>query len=527
MHHSIYKVNHSKALSVPLLGSLLYRMQIFFIEGDIIHQCWVSSRENRYREHLLRTVTQRASTVLCGAWQLGRQLTPLQGNFVFDFTDRHPKHMSLAELYCVQWALILAASVTLRSVKRLGNLIPSSYPIWSPYIISVHQPLDVQCDFIWQTIQQLLRKGQSVTVLSHVEQSLAVQTRLRQLTRITFVSSVPPRWLSLFPYGLRRVFLNLKKRTVRQHLQGLTADVSHAVLWCFDPDDIQTLEFKPPRTTTLYDCVDFHTSVNPQLQKRIQRNQKKLLDMAQLMFVNSRSLLKVHQKQRSDIMLVPQGFDVETFLRMKKTPPSEIARPFFTRLQKERRKYQGVVSYVGMMSHRVDYPLLLKVVTANPKVLFCLPETRLAWSSEETSNTWDIERKKLQSQKNTIWFPPLSRSDVKNLLHKTSVGFIPYDDQLPYNKYCFPMKFFEYMSANIPTLSTQILELKHYKPFAQTGKDSKELTKLLRKQLRQKFSTTQRLEMQKLCEEHSWENKVEQILTSVSEFQRRSSRFAA
>jgi|GEM_PF-1366186 len=530
MHHSIYNIYHSRVLSIPLLGTLFYRIQIFFIEGEIIHHCWVSRKNNIYREQLLQTVQSKASTLICSAWELGRQLSPLQGSFVFDYSSRHPKHLSLADLYCVEWALILATSVTVRSIKRLGNLLPTGFPIWSPYFISVHQPLDVQCDFIWQTIQQLLLKGSSVTIVSHVPQPQSVYERISQQPQITFVSSLLPFWISHLPYSLRKFFSGFSKRMVKQQLQELSGNISHPVLWCFDPDDVKTLQFKPPRTTVIYDCVDFYSSTDPLFQKRILKDQKKLLESAQLMFVNSHSLLKAHQKHRSDIVLVPQGFDVDTFSSMKRTLPSDGVKKLMARLQKERRKYKGVVSYVGMMSHRVDYPLLLKLVKSNPKVLFCLPLTRLAWPTEDAAKLTDnqhLEQEKLHSQKNILWFPSLTRSDVMILLRKSTVGLIPYDDRLPFNKYCFPMKFFEYMSVGIPTISTEILELKYYKPFAQTGKNYTELNKLLKRSLRRKFNSSELIEMQKLCRDHSWNNKVEQIITTVSDFQRRSFRFAA
>lgn len=512
-------------MSIPVLGVLLYQLQIFLVEGEILQHAWVSRKEHRLQSLLLQTVLQNSQVVICSAWQLGQQLRQLKGKYVFEYQDQHPKHLSLAELYCVEWALILANSTTLRSVKKLGNLLPNSFPIWSPYIISVHQPLDAQCDFIWQTIKELLARGSAVTVLTHIKQPAAVMETLEKIPHLNVICTQPPSLMDKLPYSLRRQMHRLWESYVKERLQETTASVAHAVLWCFDPDDVQALRFRPNRSTVIYDCVDFHVSLNPELQKRLAKDQKKLMELADLMFVNSHSLLKAHQKHREDILLVPQGFDGEVFSSKKIPAASSLAKKFLTQLQRQRKKYRGIVSYVGALSYRVDYQVLEQLITKNPKVLFCLPQNILSWPSEDEATQWQAQLDVLQDFPNVLWFPSLTRSEVRLLLQKTSVGLIPYDDQMLYNKYCFPMKLFEYMSAGIPTLSTQILELKYYQPFAEVGKDTVELNTLLRKLLKKKFSVADFAQMKELCKTHAWNNKVGLIVNAINEHQRRTYRF--
>lgn len=526
MKQLLYKLDYSKVLSVPYLGDALYQLQIFLIEGDILHRGWVSRRSSIYKKSLLRLITARAQVIISSAWQLGQQHSELHANFVFDYQAKHPKHISLVDLYQLEWALILASSVTQRSVNRLGNLLPSSYPVWSPFIISVHQSLDSQCDFVWQTIHQLLDKGALVTILNHAQQSTNAKLKLQSLPKVNVINTSLPSIFSRLPYGVKEKITQLYEASIKLQLEELCLLNTSPVLWCFDPDDAMALRFKPERTTILYDCVDYFSSLNQTLQKRLEKDQRKLIRAAHLLFVNSRSLLKEHQKKRGDIILVPQGFDQKSFVLDKVGKTSQLSRQFQAKLHKEMKKYRAVATYVGSLSYRVDFQLLDKVIKANPKILFCLPETRLYWPTEDSVNPWGEQADILRVHKNILWFPPLSHPEVRQLLKNTTVGLIPYQDSYSFNKYCFPMKFFEYMSAHIPTLATQILELKYYYPFAETAKSAIEFSRLLRRLTRKKFKQQELQQMAQLCIEHSWESKVELITQKVSSYQRQHHRFS-
>src|SRR5690606_33188213 len=152
-----------------------------------------------FRQRLLSAIQKRAQTTICSAWQLGRQLTTFHATFIFDYTGKHPKYLSLAELYAIEWALILAQSVTLRSIKHLGSILPESYPVWAPYIISVHQPLNVQSDFVWQTVKQLSARGASVTVLTPIEQPAEVLAKIKNSPRLNYISTQLPSFLLKLP----------------------------------------------------------------------------------------------------------------------------------------------------------------------------------------------------------------------------------------------------------------------------------------------------------------------------------------
>jgi hypothetical protein len=519
MTQLLYNVSYSKLLSVPYLNSVLYAVQIFLIEGEILHRCWVSGKDHPERQKLLSAVQQRADVLMVSAWQLGRDLQTLQKKYVLDYNETHPKNRSLADLYCLVWALTYAQSVTIRSVKKLGNILPESVPIWHPYIISVHQALDTQCDFIWQTIQQLQRDGSVVHILSHVHQPQHIIEQVKKMPRVWLHFSVVPQWTNILPHRLLVQFRHSWKQFLKQKLTALSAGLASPVFWCFDPDDARVLSVRPRRSTMVYDCVDYFSSLNPRLQTRITKDQNRLIDVAHLMFVNSKSLLKVHGAQRSDITLVPQGFDEQSFTR--NVPLTTASRPFFQTLTRLQNVYRKTVSYIGMMSYRIDYQLLTQLIKSSPSVLFCLPEMQLRWLTEDQYVAQEEYIEKLSTMKNVLWYPPLNRQEVMRLLGRSSAGLIPYNAQLRFNVLSFPMKFFEYMYMHLPTVSTPIQELKQYSEFVYIGRNQKELKAALRKALRKTYTPAERQTMTRLCHSHSWEKKVGRIVGQINQYQRK------
>lgn len=519
MNQLLYSVGHSKLLSVPILRELLYSIQMFLIEGEILHRCWVSRRAYPQRDKLITAIEQRADVVIVTAWQLGKDLRGLRGKFVLDYTETHPKNLSLAELYTLSWALTYAQSVTIRSVKKLGNLLPESFPIWHPYVISVHQSLDTHCDFIWQTIQHLLAEGAVVHILSHVPQPQRILDQIEQTPRLWIHTAAVPQWANVFPHRFLVQFRLTWRHFLKQKLTSLSEGLASPVFWCFDPDDARTLSLRPRKSTVIYDCVDFFSSLNPQLDKRITKDQRRLIDAAHLMFVNSSSLLKVHSAQREDIVLVPQGFDHKTFLQ--KTPMAITNKPFFHSLKLQQKQYRKTATYIGTLSYRIDYELLTKLISSSPSVLFCLPEMQLRWLSEDHYVSQQEHIEKLWRMKNVIWYPPLNRTEVKQLLRHSTVGLIPYNAQLRFNVLSFPMKFFEYLSQQLPTVSTPIQELKQYPEFVFTGKTPLEFKTALRKALRKKYSQHAQERMMELCSSHRWEKKIERIVRSINMYQRK------
>ena len=506
MRRPVYNLHCSRALSLPLIGRALYDAQLWALNHRLMSHFWVSRKADPRRDELFHQLLATDATIFCSAWQLGHQLRPLQNRYVFRYSGPATQQLTLPDLYNVQWAIIFAHSITEDSVEYLGTLLPASVPLRRKYVVSVLQPLDVSCDFIKQTINQLSYLRNDVLILSQVPQPPAVRQSLTAIPGIELLENNRDPFEESVSYRLRQIFDWCRAKYVATRVR-IFAD-TRTVLWCFDPDDAGLLGLLPQSDIRLYDCVDYYTSVDPELKKQITDRQVHLLKHADLIFVNSQTLQHLHSTLRSDITLVPQGFDQAAFeVKSKKKD----TLPFFRDLQRHKKRYQHTVSYAGALSYRINYPLLIGLIQRFPNVLFCLPETKLAWQTEDDALSWQKFVPELQALPNVIWYPRLRRQQVRLLLEQSDVGLIPYDTRNEFNTYCFPMKLFEHFNVGLPTLSTPIAELKYYSKFVKVGRTVAQLANSLEQLLAQPLSPAVKNEMRRLSGVHSWPKKIAAI----------------
>lgn len=506
MRRPVYNLHCSRALSLPFISRLLYDAQLWALDHGLMSHYWVSRKADPRRDELFRQLLATDATIFCTAWQLGQQLRPLQNRFVFHYSGPATQQLTLPDLYNVQWAVIFAHSVTEDSVEYLGTLLPASVPLRRKYVVSVLQQLDVSCDFIKQTILQLSYLRNDVLILSQVSQPLAVRQSLTAIPGVELVENDQPPFEESISYRLRQIFDWCRAKYVATRVRMFAN--TRTVLWCFDPDDTGLLKLLPQSDIRLYDCVDFYTSLDPVLKKQVIDRQTQLLNHVDLVFTNSRTLQHLHSAIRSDITLVPQGFDQAAFeIKSKKKD----ALPFFKELQRHKKRYQHTVSYAGALSYRIDYPLLIGLIRRFPNVLFCLPETKLTWLTEDNALPWQKFLPELKALPNVLWYPRLGRQHVRLLLEQSDVGLIPYDTHKEFNTYCFPMKLFEHFNVGLPTLSTPISELEYYPKFVKVGRTVAQLANSLEQLLTQPLSPAMKNEMQQLSRLHSWPKKIAAI----------------
>ena len=118
----------------------------------------------------------------------------------------------------------------------------------------------------------------------------------------------------------------------------------------------------------------------------------------------------------------------------------------------------------------------------------------------------------LKSLKNIYLVPRTkSRLVIKEVIKNFDIGIIPYDVSHDFNRYCYPMKLFEYFYMGKPVISTPIDELKRFPKFVKIGESSIDWEKHIKSLLSMSWPVKYKEEQKKLAEENSWENKIEAI----------------
>lgn len=260
------------------------------------------------------------------------------------------------------------------------------------------------------------------------------------------------------------------------------------LIWVFDPFGYDIFSFFKRHYYSIYDCVDFFSL----------EDEKRLIQEVNLFTVNSRQLYKIHKKTRPNLHLVPQGFRLESFRKatFKNIPELKNKKP--------------LIGYVGAINYRLDFNLIINIAKRNPEWYFAF------WGPVQGLNpTLEKQIKELKSFPNAIIGKSDNKDEVPSVIKKFDICTIPYDKNLPFNKYCYPMKIFEYFYMGKPVISTGIEELKRFPKYVKIGTTVQEWERQIRVLLTKPWSKEYKQEQLKLAEDNSWEKKISSMMRII------------
>jgi len=277
------------------------------------------------------------------------------------------------------------------------------------------------------------------------------------------------------------------------------------ILWIFDPKLYPLTQHFNNKYYLIYDCVDYYLSTyrSESQRKMLIKNEKRLVKKADQVCANSSVLQKHLRKIVANVSLVPQGFRIENFKNANKAKTDNI-----------KKKDRPLIGYLGAVNHRIDYRLLYNLASKNPDWDF------VVWGPILEEDLVSVDKKKYRSK--LFKLPNIitgqsTKDKVPGIIKQFNIGMIPYDSKMDFNKYCYPMKLFEYFYLGKPVISTEIEELHRFKNLVKISDDYREWQDIIKKLLIQKWPNKYKLEQMRLCRENSWESKISIILESVSE----------
>jgi hypothetical protein len=280
----------------------------------------------------------------------------------------------------------------------------------------------------------------------------------------------------------------------------ITNRISKKRLWVFDPELYPLTKEFGKDYFPLYDCVDFFAVGNKKSVQITERNEKALCNAADVVVANSLVLQKHLKEYRKDIGLVPQGFRVERF---------EINKNKYISLHAK----HPVIGFVGGINNRLDTSLLLSLIQNNPKWTFILwgPVQKEILTGSERMN----KIQKILDLPNVVGGKSRDKEEIPGIISQFDIGIIPYDISQDFNKYCYPMKLFEYFYMEKPVISTPIEELKRFPKFVMIGNNTEEWEDIIKKILSKKWPEKYKKEQKNLAVQNNWENKIKTIVRYI------------
>lgn len=263
------------------------------------------------------------------------------------------------------------------------------------------------------------------------------------------------------------------------------------IFWIFDPNQSYVYKWLGNRYLTLFDCVDFFPG----------SNEINLAKSADIVVANSNVLRERLLKYRKNVKLVPQGFRVDDYLQKKETKINlNIKKP--------------VIGFVGGINNRLDFDILLPLIKNNPRWNFVL------WGPIQEENKFNKKTiqsiRELKHLKNVTFGESKDKSEIPSLISQFDVGIIPYDISQDFNRYCYPMKLFEYFQSGIPVVSTNIIELQRFPSLVFIGNNANDWGKHIKNIIAVRWPKGNIVLEKKLAFENSWSSKINSIYKELN-----------
>lgn len=215
------------------------------------------------------------------------------------------------------------------------------------------------------------------------------------------------------------------------------------IYWTYNPLSVDFLRKDP----IIYHCVDDLSAAPGMPVEKIKVKEEELVRRAMLTFVTSVSLKDKLQKiEKAKVYYFPNVADVSHFSKALE----ELSKP------DEFKDFKGpILGFVGAVSsYKVDFPLIRLLSSQFPDSHIVL----IGLIGEGQPNT-DIEL--FKNLPNVHLLGPRAYSELPRYLKYFDVALLPCTLN-DYTKSMFPMKFFEYLSAEKKVVSTKLESLEEF-----------------------------------------------------------------
>lgn len=338
-----------------------------------------------------------------------------------------------------------------------------------------------------KTLSSLIRKEQGITLFTPIHYI--------PFRRFEFVRQV-------------NLLLNVLILRIYLFTKGLLKP--KRVLWIFNYELYNMPIMMGRPFISLYDCVDWVSSLDADINAAVKHKESLLIQRVDHFFVNSEAL-KSRFPSDSPIV-VPQGFDFRTFKSAKAVTSTKL-----------RGIKHPIIGYVGGINYRLDYPLLTALAAGHPEWSFVFVGEKQVQKSEDRYVHTKQRLLELLSLENVFHIGKQTKATLPALISQFDVCLIPYNINIVFNQYCYPMKLFEYLYMGKPVVSTPIKPLLPLKPYVSVARNGEEFSRAIHRALQKKPSPNFVKKQKQLAIDNSWDAKVQSITHYITDHEMLSS----
>ena len=273
------------------------------------------------------------------------------------------------------------------------------------------------------------------------------------------------------------------------------------ICWTYLPN---TVDLRLSAGVTLvYDCADEHTAFPGLINKEtVLKMERELFASAGVSLASAGELCRGKKEFAPAIRLVPNGADVEHFNRAMGSslpvPPELETLP------------RPLVGYVGAISSWFDQEMLAAAARAHPEWSFVL------------IGPVDADVSLLDALPNVRLTGRRAYAELPAYLGCFDAAVIPFRiNELTTG--VNPVKLYEYLAAGRPVVSSDLPEVRAFRPQVATAGDAAEFVRKLEEELAAD-SPGKRAERLLIAGQHSWKARAEAAAEAVEQFRNRKIR---
>lgn len=379
-------------------------------------------------------------------------------------------------------------------------------------IVFFDNPLDFICDYNLQTCIELAKKNKVIAFLWEDAKSfkelfvdwIKNHKKPRVVWQKNKVIFFQPIHIS--PFRRLRIikkvnfFLNIFFIKIIAFLLSFRFYFKNKIIWIFDSKFYQIPKMFI-NWLRLYDCVDYISSINLSEDNTKKSKETMLINSVDVVLTNSPALYRLKKCFHLKVFQVPQGCNINLFLETKMIDPIKE----FNQIPKPR------IGFIGNIDHRLNFQLIIDLAFRNPNwsFIFIGPILTDYIESKIVKLRKNIEI--LRRIRNIYFFPKIAKEKIIYFIDNFNLGFIPYNCNQEFNKYCYPMKVFEYFARGKPVVSTPIESLIPLQPYIKIASNAIIFEKEIKKILKNSWPKEYQKEQRRLALANSWKNKIEKI----------------
>lgn len=293
----------------------------------------------------------------------------------------------------------------------------------------------------------------------------------------------------------RPVAAHLRRAHLRRALQGI--GITRPVVWLSHPGQAYLRRDLDARLR-IYHVVDEYLGyfgVDQRQLAQLMAWEDEVIAWADLVVVVSPALAEAKSRAGAKVRILPNAADLTAFDAALACPGDPgLPRP--------------VVGYVGLISARLDFQVLLRIAQERP-----------AWSlalvGEVVDDGCAAELTALHAQPNVHLMGPRPAEEIPALIAGWDVGLIPYRVNAE-TRHASPLKLYEYLAAGLPVVSADIPAAQPFASLVYIVPEGGDYVAAVARALAEN-SAQARLARWAAMRAHSWDARVETLSQILAE----------